>query len=48
MKAAVFREMDRPYQGQDRITQMAQLGSFAEEMLVHKHAVVKVDDDRPW
>jgi|TARA_B100000470_G_scaffold215118_1_gene197091 S-(hydroxymethyl)glutathione dehydrogenase/alcohol dehydrogenase len=27
---------------------MAQLGSFAEQMLVHEHAVVKVDDDMPF
>ena len=27
---------------------MAQLGSFAEQMLVHEHAVVKVDDDLPF
>ena len=26
------------------VTQMAQLGSFAEQMLVHEHAVVKVRD----
>ena len=29
------------------VTQMAQLGSFAEQMLVHEHAVVKVRDDMP-
>ena len=33
---------------QGRITQMAKLDSFAEQMLVHEHAVVKVDDDGPW
>jgi S-(hydroxymethyl)glutathione dehydrogenase/alcohol dehydrogenase len=27
---------------------MAQLGSYAEQMLVHEHAVVKVDDDIPF
>tara|TARA_B100001013_G_scaffold332096_1_gene248115 strand:- start:90 stop:791 length:702 start_codon:yes stop_codon:yes gene_type:complete len=27
---------------------MAELGSFAEQMLVHEHAVVKVDDDMPF
>jgi S-(hydroxymethyl)glutathione dehydrogenase/alcohol dehydrogenase len=41
-------EPPRLYQGPDRITQMAQLGSFAEQMLVHEHAVVKVDDDMPF
>ena len=30
------------------VTQMAELGSFAEQMLVHEHAVVKVDDDMPF
>ena len=48
-------DVDRPssdpprlHQGPDRVTQMAQLGSFAEQMLVHEHAVVKVDDDMPF
>jgi len=30
------------------VTQMAELGSFAEQMLVHEHAVVKVGDDMPF
>lgn len=41
-------EPPRLHQGPDRVTQMAQLGSFAEQMLVHEHAVVKVDDDLPF
>ena len=41
-------EPPRLRQGQERITQMAQLGSFAEQMLVHEHAVVKVDNDVPF
>ncbi len=41
-------EPPRLRQGGTRITQMAQLGSFAEQMLVHEHAVVKVDDDMPF
>ena len=30
------------------LTQMALLGSFAEQMLVHEHSVVKVGDDLPF
>ena len=41
-------EPSRLRQGDTRITQMAQLGSYAEQMLVHEHAVVKVDDDIPF
>ena len=41
-------EPSRLRQGATRITQMAQLGSYAEQMLVHEHAVVKVDDDIPF
>lgn len=41
---------DQPRLSQDDapITQMALLGSFAEQMLVHEHSVVKVDDDLPF
>ena len=31
----------------DRLTQFANLGSFAEKMLVHEHSVVKIRDDMP-
>lgn len=32
----------------EAITQFAQLSSFAEQMLVHEHALVKVRDDVPF
>lgn len=32
---------------QTPLTQFAQLGSFAEQMLVHEHAVVKIREDMP-
>jgi S-(hydroxymethyl)glutathione dehydrogenase/alcohol dehydrogenase len=32
----------------EAITQMAQLGSYAEMMLVHEHAVVRAGDDLPF
>ena len=35
-------------QGDTPVTQMAQLGSFAEQMLVHENATVKVGDDLPF
>ena len=35
-------------QGDEPLTQMALLGSFAEQMLVHENSVVKVDDDLPF
>ena len=40
---------ERPRLSQDdtAITQMALLGSFAEQMLVHEHSVVKVGNDLP-
>ena len=41
----VVRGRDEPprlYQGDTAITQMAQLSSYAEQMLVHEHALVKV------
>jgi S-(hydroxymethyl)glutathione dehydrogenase/alcohol dehydrogenase len=34
-------------QGDVRLTQFANLGSFAENMLVHEHSIVKVRDDMP-
>ena len=33
--------------GGDGLTQFANLGSFAEQMLVHEHSVVKIRDDMP-
>ena len=33
--------------GEDEVGQFARLGGFAEEMLVHEHAVVKIRDDMP-
>ena len=36
------------WQGNVRITQMANISSFAEQMLVHEHALVKVRDDMPF
>ena len=36
------------WQGNARITQMANISSFAEQMLVHEHALVKVRDDVPF
>jgi S-(hydroxymethyl)glutathione dehydrogenase/alcohol dehydrogenase len=47
----VVRGPDEPprlSQRGEAITQMAQLGSYAEQMLVHEHAVVKVGDDLPF
>jgi S-(hydroxymethyl)glutathione dehydrogenase / alcohol dehydrogenase len=47
----VVRGPDEPprlSQRGEAITQMAQLGSYAELMLVHEHAVVKVGDDLPF
>lgn len=35
-------------QGDTPLTQMALLGSFSEQMLVHEHSVVKVNDDLPF
>ena len=40
-------EPPRLRQGDTAITQMAQLGSYAEQMLVHEHALVKVREDVP-
>jgi len=31
----------------ERVNQMEDLGSFAEQLLVHEHALVKIDDDMP-
>ncbi len=41
-------EPPRLRQGNDRITQMAEISSFAEQMLVHENATVKVRDDVPF
>ena len=35
-------------QGDTPLTQLLEIGSFAEEMLVHENAVVRVDDDVPF
>lgn len=40
-------EPPRLSQGEQPLTQFAQLGSFAEMMLVHEHAVVKIREDMP-
>ena len=40
-------EEPRLSHGDAPLTQFAQLGSFAEQMLVHEHAVVKIRDDMP-
>ncbi len=47
----VVRGRDEPprlKQGDTPMTQFAQLSSFAEQMLVHEHALVKVRDDVPF
>ena len=41
-------EKPRLRQGDTPIAQMAQLSSFAEQMLVHEHATVKIRDDVPF
>ena len=41
-------EPPRLRQGNDRITQMAEISSFAEQMLVHENATCKVRDDVPF
>ena len=40
-------EAPRLSQGGAPVNQFAHVSSFAEQMLVHEHAVVKVDDDVP-
>jgi S-(hydroxymethyl)glutathione dehydrogenase / alcohol dehydrogenase len=40
-------EAPRLHQADTRLTQFAQLGSFAEMMLVHEHALVKIREDMP-
>ncbi|MCR9259005.1 MAG: Zn-dependent alcohol dehydrogenase [Pseudomonadaceae bacterium] len=40
-------EPPRLHQADTRLTQFAQLGSFAEMMLVHEHALVKIREDMP-
>ena len=42
------QEPPRLSQGDTALTQMALLGSFAEQMLVHEHSVVKVEEDVPF
>ena len=47
----VVRGRDEPprlKQGDTPMTQFAQLAAFAEQMLVHEHALVKVRDDVPF
>jgi S-(hydroxymethyl)glutathione dehydrogenase/alcohol dehydrogenase len=41
-------EPPRLKQGSERVTQMAEISSFAEQMLVHENATVKVRDDVPF
>jgi S-(hydroxymethyl)glutathione dehydrogenase/alcohol dehydrogenase len=41
-------EPPRLSQKGEAITQFAQLGTYAEQMLVHEHSLVKVDDDVPY
>lgn len=46
----VNRSADEPprlHQADTALTQFAQLGSFAEMMLVHEHALVKIREDMP-
>ncbi len=40
-------EAPRLHQADTKLTQFAQLGSFAEMMLVHEHALVKIREDMP-
>ena len=50
-KTGVVRSADDPprlKQGDTRVHQFSELSSFAEEMLVHENAVVKVRDDVPF
>ena len=42
------QEPPRLSQGDAPLTQMALLGTFAEQMLVHEHSVVKVQEDIPF
>tara|TARA_B100001123_G_scaffold437356_1_gene569359 strand:- start:82 stop:1122 length:1041 start_codon:yes stop_codon:yes gene_type:complete len=41
-------ETPRLSQGRDPVTQFANLGSFAEKMLVHENSLVKIDQDIPF
>ena len=41
-------ETPRLSQGGDPVTQFANLGSFAEKMLVHENSLVKIDQDIPF
>jgi S-(hydroxymethyl)glutathione dehydrogenase / alcohol dehydrogenase len=50
-KRATRRGRDQPprlSRGDERITQFLDLSAFAEQMLVHENAVVKIDDDVPF
>jgi len=40
-------EQPRLAQGDVSVTQFANLSSFAEQMLVHEHAIVKIREDKP-
>ena len=51
LRADVVRSPSEPprlRQGDTPITQMSELASFAEQMLVHENAVVKVREDVPY
>ncbi len=41
-------EQSRLRQGDSRMTQLLNISSFAEQMLVHENSVFKVDDDLPF
>ena len=50
-RAGVERDTSEPsrlYQGGSRLTQLLNISSFAEQMLVHENSVIKVDDDLPF
>ena len=50
-RTAVVRSPEQPprlRQNGTALTQFAQLGAYAEQMLVHEHATVKVRDDIPF
>ena len=40
-------EQSRLYQGETDVQQFANLSSFAEQMLIHEHALVKIGEDIP-
>jgi len=50
-RTAVIRQRGEPprlSQGGAPVTQMANLSTYAEQMLVHENSIVKVDDDLPF